>query len=166
MRNTDIVVLGLGSNRPYGALNPHELVLSAARDLGGLLGGMRLSPLYRTAPQQVKDQAAFINAACRGFWDGTPEALLEAAGMIEARYGRNRGAERRWGERSMDIDILLFGGRVINTPLLQIPHPRLAERRFALQPLLDLLPRASDPESGVPYRSMLDAVSGQHIERV
>ncbi|MDR2181662.1 MAG: 2-amino-4-hydroxy-6-hydroxymethyldihydropteridine diphosphokinase [Treponema sp.] len=160
------VVLGLGSNRPYGGLNPNELVLSAARDLGGLLGGMRLSPLYRTAPRQVPDQAAFINAACRGFWDGTPEALLEAAGTIEARYGRNRGLERRWGERSMDIDILLFGGRVISTPLLRIPHPRLAERRFALQPLLDLLPQAADPASGLPYRPMLDAVADQYVERV
>ena len=82
---------------------------------------------------------------------------------IEAMYGRDRASERRLGERSLDIDILLFGEEIINEPDIVVPHPRLAERAFALRPLLDLLPEALEPGTRRSYRDMLQALSPQDI---
>ncbi|MDR2144211.1 MAG: 2-amino-4-hydroxy-6-hydroxymethyldihydropteridine diphosphokinase, partial [Treponema sp.] len=159
---------------------PEEVLLgSAVAELGRILGGMRVSPVYRSVALHVTDQPAFLNAAVAGFFpangvaspadgisspaDGavSPTAgkkavsraaheLLGAVIAIEAAYGRDRASERRWGERSLDIDILLFGEEIINEPDLVVPHPRLAERAFALRPLLDLLPDTADPQTKRP----------------
>jgi 2-amino-4-hydroxy-6-hydroxymethyldihydropteridine diphosphokinase len=127
----------------------------------------------------VTDQPPFINAAAAGYFSppgssagkrpAGPEAeaairLLRAVQGIEALYGRNRAGERRWGERSLDIDILLFGDAPIAAPDLSIPHPRLAERAFALRPLLDLLPEAVEPGTGRPYKEILAALPDQGVE--
>jgi 2-amino-4-hydroxy-6-hydroxymethyldihydropteridine diphosphokinase len=82
---------------------------------------------------------------------------------IESAHGRNRALERRRGERSLDIDILLFGEECINEPDLVIPHPRLRERAFALRPLLDLLPDAAEPETKKPYREIFEALPPQEL---
>jgi len=102
--------------------------------------------------------------AVAGGWGGTPRELLAAAQDIEAKYGRDRTKEIRWGPRTLDIDILLFGNEVIDEPerpgrqALIIPHPRLAERAFALRPLLDLLPEAVEPGTGRTYRVILNSL--------
>jgi 2-amino-4-hydroxy-6-hydroxymethyldihydropteridine diphosphokinase len=106
-----------------------------------------------------------LNAAVLGFWDAGARMLLELVHRIEAQFGRDRSAERRWGERSMDIDILLFGEDVVAEPDLVIPHPLLKERAFALRPLLDLCPDAVEPETGIPYRKMLAELPPQEICR-
>ncbi|MDR2079111.1 MAG: 2-amino-4-hydroxy-6-hydroxymethyldihydropteridine diphosphokinase, partial [Treponema sp.] len=69
-----------------------------------------------------------------------------------------------WGERTLDIDILLFGERVVSEPDLEIPHPRLRERRFALTPLLELVPDAADPLTGTSYRVILEALPDQGVQ--
>jgi 2-amino-4-hydroxy-6-hydroxymethyldihydropteridine diphosphokinase len=126
---------------------------------------MRVSPLYRTAPLHVTDQGAFLNAAAAGFFDGGgARELLRAVQAVEARYGRDRRAERRWGERSLDIDILLFGGAAVAEEGLIIPHPRLKERAFALRPLLDLVPEAREPGTAFAYRDALAALPDQGVE--
>ena len=167
MENTEIFcVLGLGSNRPYGDQSCAELINAAAEALKKNLTELRLSPLYKTAPLYVTDQEPFVNAVVTGIFSAGPRELLKITGELESRYGRDRSAERRWGERSLDIDILLFGGMVVSEADLVIPHPRLKERAFALRPLLDLLPNAVDPETGQKYSDILAALPEQAIEKI
>jgi 2-amino-4-hydroxy-6-hydroxymethyldihydropteridine diphosphokinase len=167
------VVLGLGSNRAYAPdksrriQEPLSILQEAVSALGEILGGLRLASVYRTSPLGVEDQPPFLNTAVTGQYGGEPEELLAAVQAIEARFGRDRRRERRWGERSLDIDILLFGDRVVKeASLLEIPHPRLRERRFALVPLLELLPETREPGTGFPYRSICDALPPQGVERL
>ena len=171
-----LCVLGLGSNKPFGSFSSSELIKTAARDIQKLLNGFRLSPLYKTKPLYVTDQKPFINAAVSGFFStNDPKSnienmvfaaheLLAAIQKIEAMYGRNRFNERRWGERTLDIDILLFGDLVLAENNLIIPHPRLKERAFALQPLLDLLPDAAEPGTGKRYDKILAELPSQEIQ--
>jgi 2-amino-4-hydroxy-6-hydroxymethyldihydropteridine diphosphokinase len=129
--------LGLGSNLGDRAdalrwvvatLPRHEVEVEA------------VSSLYATAPQGVEDQPEFLNAACRVRTTLDPPALLALAKALEAEAGRVDGP--RWGPRPLDIDILLWAGGAWATadPDLVIPHPRLHERRFALEPLVEVDP--------------------------
>jgi 2-amino-4-hydroxy-6-hydroxymethyldihydropteridine diphosphokinase len=136
----------------------------ACKDLARILTGLRVSRLRETTPLYVEDQPPFLNCAVCGYFNAAdpetaPPALLAALQTVEARYGRDRGGERRWGERSLDIDILLFGDRVFEKEGLIIPHPRLNERRFALEPLVELLPQARDPRTQELYRQVLAKLS-------
>jgi 2-amino-4-hydroxy-6-hydroxymethyldihydropteridine diphosphokinase len=112
----------------------------------------------------VTDQPKFINAVCTGLYNGNPEELLKLVNSIETKLGRKRRNEQRRGPRAIDIDILLFGDSIINrAPELIIPHSRLKERRFALQPMLELVPDLADPVTGKPFSQFLDKLSGQGI---
>jgi 2-amino-4-hydroxy-6-hydroxymethyldihydropteridine diphosphokinase len=95
-----------------------------------------VSALYETAPREVLDQPAFLNAACRARTALAPPAVLDLAKATEAALGRRPGA--RYGPRAIDCDLLLWEGGRWSDERLEVPHPRLAERRFALLPLLDL----------------------------
>jgi len=178
-----LCVLGLGSNRSYNGLSCEEILSSAIGELQKTLMDLRCSPLYKTAPLHVTDQSPFYNAAVSGYFVADTKdvsivsnsqihketskevrELLAITQAIEAMYGRDRSIERRWGERSLDIDILLFGDVVISDNGLIIPHPRLTERAFALRPLVDLLPHAVEPGTGIPYRTILESLPQQEIE--
>jgi 2-amino-4-hydroxy-6-hydroxymethyldihydropteridine diphosphokinase len=164
---TAAVILGLGSNKSYGSLESRRILEEVSLGLEPLLSDLRLSSFYETSPLYVTDQSVFINAAAAGFYSACPMELLEALRKLEARYGRDRALERRWGERSIDIDILLFGGRIVSEPpVLEIPHPRLKERRFALEPLLELFPGALDPLTGMTYRQICDSLPDQGCRRL
>ena len=156
--------MSLGSNTPWRGFSCAGIITSAAGELRKILADARLSPLYKTAPLYITDQAPFTNAALCGFFSGSPDKLLALTREIENRYGRDRSKERRWGERTLDIDILLFGDRVITETDLTIPHPRLKERAFALRPLLDLLPHAEEPGTGRKYSDILADIDGQDVE--
>ncbi len=97
-----------------------------------------VSPIYETAPREVENQPPFLNAACRIQTDLEPPALLALIKGIERDRGRVAGP--RYGARAIDLDILLWEGGEWSDPALVVPHPRLAERRFALVPVLDLDP--------------------------
>jgi 2-amino-4-hydroxy-6-hydroxymethyldihydropteridine diphosphokinase len=154
------VVLGLGSNRG----DSRRILGEALEALGELLEELRGASLFETEPLHEKNQARFLNTAAAGVYRGEARELLEEIHRIEARFGRDRSRERRWGERTLDIDILLFGGRLISEPPdLEIPHPRLIERRFALTPLLELCPEAWDPRTGRPYGELLEKLPPQGI---
>jgi 2-amino-4-hydroxy-6-hydroxymethyldihydropteridine diphosphokinase len=163
-----LVVLGLGSNLGDSRL----IVLDAIKALTSVLTELRAASLYETEPLHVTDQRRFINTAVAGFY---PEPLAQGAysawkllrriNEIEARFGRDRPRERRWGERTLDIDILLFGCLVLKKSGLEIPHPRLKERRFALEPLLELLPEAEEQGTGVSYRSVCDSLPEQGVRK-
>jgi 2-amino-4-hydroxy-6-hydroxymethyldihydropteridine diphosphokinase len=108
----------------------------------------RVSPVYETAPRDLEDQPSFLNAACRVASPLDPPALLAVLKGIERSLGRVPG--RRYGPRAIDLDILVWEGGAWNDDALQVPHPRLAERRFALVPLLDL-----DPDLTLPGGEVL-----------
>lgn len=117
---------------------------------------VRVSSLYRTAPVGVLDQPPFVNGALEVVTALEPRALLTALLAVEQDFGRTR--ELRWGPRTVDLDIALWGPRVVREADLQIPHPRLRERAFVLVPLTEIAPDAVDPETGSPVAALLAAL--------
>ncbi|MDR1288523.1 MAG: 2-amino-4-hydroxy-6-hydroxymethyldihydropteridine diphosphokinase [Treponema sp.] len=153
------VVLGIGSNKNgEDGRSPRLIIEAAVKDLAGFIGGLRAASIRETKPLHVTDQPPFLNTAVAGFYRGSPRELLFAVNAVEAAYGRDRSRERRWGERTLDIDILLFGCLAVAEEGLVIPHPRLKERAFALEPLLELVPAAQDPLDGVYLRDVLEKI--------
>lgn len=134
------VVIGLGGNvgteaeilRRFGAARAALTALDAR-------GTVRSARLYRSAPLGPA-QPAYLNTAVRVALDGAqPDELIATLLEIERMLGRRREAEVHWGPRPLDLDVLVWGARVVRTPALEVPHPRLLDRRFALAPLIDLL---------------------------
>nr|WP_233169232.1 2-amino-4-hydroxy-6-hydroxymethyldihydropteridine diphosphokinase [Hymenobacter sp. BT523] len=123
----------LGSN-----LGDRAALLAAAREQLALAAGelMASSALYETAAWGREDQPAFLNQALAVRTTLTPHELLAHCLATEQRAGRQR--LERWGSRTLDVDILLYGPEIIDAPTLTVPHPRLAERRFALVPLAEI----------------------------
>jgi 2-amino-4-hydroxy-6-hydroxymethyldihydropteridine diphosphokinase len=111
----------------------------------------------------IEDQPDFVNAAAAGDTELPPRELLAQIQAIEAAFGRDRGRERPKGERSLDIDILLYGSSVIDEPDLKVPHAALKERLFALLPLLDLDPVLRDPLGGEEYSDIARKLPDQGI---
>ena len=130
--------VGLGAN-----LGDREATIGAA--LAELPGLVAVSELRETDPVGVVDQPAFLNGAAALETELSARELLDALLAIERELGRER--RERWGPRTLDLDLLLYGEERIDEPGLTVPHPRLHERRFALEPLADL-----DQELVVPGR--------------
>jgi 2-amino-4-hydroxy-6-hydroxymethyldihydropteridine diphosphokinase len=161
----ELAILGLGSNRNHGPLDSREILAEVIPALGELLREMRVSSFYETRPLYVTNQPVFVNAAVGGYYSASPGELLEAVRRLETRFGRDRARERRWGERSLDIDILLLGSLTVSEPpVLEIPHPRLKERRFALEPLLELFPEALEPGTGIAYSQICASLPDQGVK--
>jgi 2-amino-4-hydroxy-6-hydroxymethyldihydropteridine diphosphokinase len=151
--------VGLGSN--VGDRIAH---LEAA--IGGLASVGRIhavSPVYETAPIGGPEQDPFLNAVALIDTAHTPDGLLRALLIIERSRGRVR--RTRWGPRTLDLDVILWERRSISSPGLTIPHPRLAERRFVLEPLYDVWPDATMPD-GAPVAAASRAVERQVLERI
>jgi 2-amino-4-hydroxy-6-hydroxymethyldihydropteridine diphosphokinase len=128
-----LAYIGLGTN-----LGDRELNLRRALERLEELGPVRASSFRETDPVGVTDQPKFLNAAAELATDLPPRELLERLLEIERGLGRNRATERRWGPRVIDLDLLLFGAETIDEPVLTVPHPRLADRHFVLEPLCEL----------------------------
>lgn len=144
--------LGLGSNRgDRGGLI--AAALAWLREAGVEVEGV--SAVYETAPREVLDQPPFLNAAARVRTPLDPPALLDLVKRMEAELGRAPGA--RYGPRPIDCDLLLWEGGAHRDERLAVPHERLAERRFALLPLLDLDPGLRLPD-GRPIAGLLAAI--------
>ena len=126
------VFLALGSNQG----DRQAALAAAARHLAGCLHVERLSSLYETEPAYVSDQPRFLNMALAGTTTLTPHALLGCLKAIEREMGRVGGI--RWGARPIDLDILVYGELQLETPELTIPHARMTERRFVLEPLSEI----------------------------
>lgn len=147
-------VLGIGGN-----LGDREATLREGIARIGALPGVRVvaeSTLIETPPWGLADQPPFLNGAVLVETSLSPQALLAGTRSIEMALGRTRDV--RWGPRTLDIDLLWSQGLVIEEPDLTLPHPRLAERFFALAPLLELVPTAADPRTGVSYVASLDSL--------
>ena len=118
-----------------------------------------VSSLYETSPVGGPPQRSFVNAVARVATSLEPQELLDVCKAVERRLGREP-SDIRWGPRVVDIDILTFGEDKVVEPGLEIPHPRLTQRRFVLVPLLELDPHASDPW-GERYADWLDESEGE-----
>ena len=105
-------------------------------------------------------QPPYLNAAAEIETDLSPEDLLATLQRIEAALGRDREGEQRWGPRTCDLDILLMGDCVMETDSLTLPHPRLAERTFALRPLAEISPNAVHPVLGKTIAELLGELEG------
>jgi len=139
------VYVGLGSN----LADPRAQVERALRALAALPQTrlVQRSRLYRSAPWGRADQPEFVNAVVALQTELTPRELLEALLKIERAAGRARDATR-WGPRVLDLDILVFGDRLIDEPGLHVPHPHLHERAFVLLPLAEIAPDLIVPGHG------------------
>ena len=121
----------------------------------------RVSSLYETAPMGYADQPAFLNLACEARTVLPPDALLRFVKQIEQHQGRQ--ATFRYGPRLIDVDILLYGGWVVSTPTLSIPHPRMAERAFVLVPLAEIAPKSVHPVLGLSVAALLAQVDQRGV---
>ncbi len=144
-----LAYVGIGAN-----LGPREETLRRAVELLGRADGVEVvgvSELRETDPVGVVDQPPFLNGAVAIETMLSARALLDLLLEIERSLGRVRG--ERWGPRVVDLDLLVYGNEVVDEPGLHVPHPRLHERRFALEPLADL-----NPELEIPGRGTVSAL--------
>jgi 2-amino-4-hydroxy-6-hydroxymethyldihydropteridine diphosphokinase len=145
--------LGLGSNLGDRLGN----LRTALNFLRESFTVVKTSDVFETAPWGVTDQPCFLNACLLMECEIAPEALLERVKGIEKKMGRLTA--RRWGERCIDIDILLMGSLVRDTPDLRIPHPDMHRRDFVLIPLAQILPHWLHPCMGRTVASLAEDVS-------
>jgi 2-amino-4-hydroxy-6-hydroxymethyldihydropteridine diphosphokinase len=141
--------IGLGAN-----LGPREETLRRALELLGRSPGvdvLAVSELRKTEPVGVIEQPHFLNGAAALETSLSARELLDLLLEVERTLGRAR--DERWGPRLIDLDLLLYGAETIDEPGLDVPHPRLHERRFALEPLAEL-----DPELVIPGRGRVSAL--------
>ena len=146
-----ISYLGLGSN-----LGDRLTALQTSLDYLNQSETIRLtrvSPVYETVPVGGPEQPDYLNAAAEIETETEPNELLHICREIENKLGRTRSVH--WGPRTIDIDILLYGGEHIQTDMLTIPHPHMHERAFVLKPLADIAPQAVHPVSGKTIDELL-----------
>jgi 2-amino-4-hydroxy-6-hydroxymethyldihydropteridine diphosphokinase len=152
--STATALISLGSN-----LGDRAAILDGAIAALGEVPGVvvrSVSSYHETEPVGgPPGQGPFLNAAAALETTLSPRGLLHALQSIENRFGRIRTV--RWGERTLDLDLILFGDSVIDEPDLIVPHPRFADRRFVLAPLAEVAPEAVDPTSGETVARLLAA---------
>ncbi|HEX8712091.1 MAG TPA: 2-amino-4-hydroxy-6-hydroxymethyldihydropteridine diphosphokinase [Terracidiphilus sp.] len=139
--------IGLGANLPSQVGLPEATLAAAVERMAALGRITRISSLYSTEPVGYSEQPRFVNAVIALDTDADARQLLEVLQQIELEFGRDRRHSIRNGPRTLDLDILLYGDAVIDEPGLHVPHPRFAERAFALWPLEEIAPDAMDPRS-------------------
>jgi 2-amino-4-hydroxy-6-hydroxymethyldihydropteridine diphosphokinase len=154
------VYIALGSNLGDRAAN-----LAQARQRMDRLAIAitRESSIYETAPRGVLEQPRFLNQVVQATTDWMPRQLMSRLKEIEREMGRRRTI--RNGPRNIDLDILLYGDATVSAPGLEIPHPRMAERRFVLEPLAEIADELRHPRTGKTIRQMLAAVADQGSRR-
>jgi 2-amino-4-hydroxy-6-hydroxymethyldihydropteridine diphosphokinase len=136
--------VGLGSN-----LGDREATIRRAVELLGDRPGIEVvavSTLRETDPVGYENQPRFLNGAVALETDLSPRGLLTDLLAVEQELDRDRSRETRWGPRTIDLDLLLYGEETVDEPGLTVPHPRLAERQFALEPLCELEPDLALPD--------------------
>ncbi|MDR3211443.1 MAG: 2-amino-4-hydroxy-6-hydroxymethyldihydropteridine diphosphokinase [Planctomycetota bacterium] len=150
-----ILLLALGSN-----LGDRDSHLAKALELLSTLPGLEL---WRESRRRLtrpvggpEGQGDYLNTVCSARSSLPPGELLRQTQAIERGLGRRREAEVRWGPRVIDIDILVYGELILNGAELTLPHPRLRERRFVLEPLAEIVPELPLPPDGVTATTLLE----------
>ncbi|MBY6191538.1 2-amino-4-hydroxy-6-hydroxymethyldihydropteridine diphosphokinase [Microbulbifer agarilyticus] len=153
--------IGLGSNLadPAGQLRS---ALNAMAEIAHTRL-IESSPFYTSAPVGPGEQPDYVNAVAALDTDLSAEALLDALQAIENAHGRERTV--RWGARTLDLDVLLFGNHTLATDRLSVPHPRIPERNFVLVPLADVAPDLVMPD-GTPLHALLDQCPANRLHRL
>ncbi|HGO5814954.1 TPA: 2-amino-4-hydroxy-6-hydroxymethyldihydropteridine diphosphokinase [Mannheimia haemolytica] len=128
------VYIALGSNLD----NPLEQLKQAVEKLKKFANEFEISPFYGSKPVGPQDQPDYVNAVAKFSTDLSPTALLDKLQSIENEQGRVR--VRRWGERTLDLDIILYGNQQIQTERLNVPHIEMKNREFVIVPMFDLSP--------------------------
>ena len=156
-----LVYIALGSN----LASPLEQVNAAVTALAAIPDSrmVAVSSFYRTPPLGPQDQPDYLNAAVALETELQAEALLDHTQRIELQQGRQRKAER-WGPRTLDLDIMLFGHETINTERLTVPHYDMKNRGFMLWPLFEVAPDLIFPD-GIPLRTILDNLNAERPAR-
>ncbi len=161
-----IVVIGFGGN-VGGEDAVRERFVRAREALNAYGTVLNHAPLYRSSPIGPA-QPDFLNTAIMmRVDDGLPDELMAIVLEIEQLLGRDRRNEERWGPRKIDLDILIWGSRVVRTPHIELPHPRLRERRFALLPLMMLVPALTCiPGTQDKVRDLVNQLRDQPLEEI
>ena len=154
-------VIALGGNLG----NSRRILTEAVQVIDDALNSrvLRRSHLYRTAPVGPP-QPDYLNACILIETTLTPRALLQRLLAIENQFGRVRKV--RWGARSLDLDLLLFGDQIVDCPGLTVPHPRLHERAFVLVPLMDIVPSWRHPIFGKTIAQLSEQIPMTGVERL
>lgn len=153
-------LIGLGANIEDPA-RQLQLAVNALDELADSTV-VACSPVYRSKPMGPQDQPDFLNACVELRTTLSPAALLTALQAIEAAQGRER--RRHWGERSIDLDLLLHGRETMNTDSLTLPHPGIIARDFVLRPLIDLMGEHAMLPSGERLGALLAQVDSHGLE--
>ncbi len=154
------VFLGLGANLG----DVRGTLRLALRRLATQLHLLAVSSLYDTAPVGYLEQPRFLNLVCAVETDLSPPELLRYVKELERDLGRRPSA--RFGPRALDIDILLYDDIVVRSPELTLPHPRLAERAFALAPLAEIAPTLMVPPTGRTVAELLRLLPDQDVRKL
>ena len=137
----------------------------ALRQLASSLGPLRVASLYRSAAVSPLPQPDFLNTAALAHTSLVPEAVLALAKALELAVGRRHGP--RFAPRSLDVDLLLYDDVRSDVPEMTLPHPRLRERRFMLEPLAEIAPGWPVPPDGIPVAELLRRLGDQPgVERI
>jgi 2-amino-4-hydroxy-6-hydroxymethyldihydropteridine diphosphokinase len=155
------VYLSLGTNVGDRGKNLRDAI-ATLRDAG--LPVMRVSSIYETEPVDYLDQPWFLNCAVEAETELGAVELLHVLRGIETQMGSKKPVAK--GPRLIDMDVLLYGDEVIDTPELQIPHPRMHLRRFVLEPLAEIAPNLRHPIAGLSISEMLARTSDKSAVRV
>jgi 2-amino-4-hydroxy-6-hydroxymethyldihydropteridine diphosphokinase len=156
-----VVYLSLGSNVGERAANL-QLAIEKLGDVGSV---MTVSSFYETEPVETGPQPWFLNCAVKFDTEKMPRQLIAAILNLEQGMGRQRRQEK--SPRTIDIDILLFGSSIIEIPSLTVPHPRMHERRFVLEPLAEIAPEVRHPVFKRTIRELREALpAGQQVRKL
>ena len=156
-----VIYLSLGSN--LGDRWAH--LKTAAEDLKRT--GIRVrreSLIYKTAPQDVTDQPAFLNQVLECEATASAEEMLRLIQQVEQQGGRDREGVVRRGPREIDVDLLLYGDLILSSESLTVPHPRMLDRLFVMRPLAELNPNLIHPQTGRSITSYLAALAEQEVQ--
>ena len=152
-----VAYLGVGSNVGDRIAFCRQAIAALAADPA--VSVAKVSSVYETSPIGGPPQRSFINLVVKLETELDARGLLDVTQGVETKLGREP-SDIHWGPRVVDLDILTFGDEKISEPDLEIPHPRMTQRRFVLVPLLEIEPDASDPW-GTRYADVLDEAEGE-----